>query len=252
MVPRSLKRSRDTLASIRRRPTVQPCEACSTMQLLSPADRPREKLRRTGVAALGDNELLALVLGTGTGGRGVMEVANALLTAFGGVHGLVRTDVTQLSRVPGIGRARAAQVAGALELGRRTLTSSPGQRVRIRRPRDAAQLLMPLYGARATELFGLVLLDSQHRVTKTTVVTVGSLNRTIVEPRDVFREALLGSAAAVVLFHTHPSGDPTPSDDDVMLTRRLIAAGVLMGVAVVDHLVIGDVTYWSFKENGRI
>lgn len=222
------------------------------MHLLSPADRPREKLRRHGAAALGDNELLALVLGTGAGGNGVLDIANTLLATCSGIHGLVRADVSQMSRVQGIGRARAAQVAAALELGRRSLVPSPGERVRIQTPGDVARLLMPVYGARATELFGLVLLDTKHRVLKTTVVTVGSLNRTIVEPRDVFREALLGSAAAVVLFHTHPSGDPLPSADDVALTRRLAAAGVLMGVEVVDHLVVGDVSYWSFKENGRL
>lgn len=222
------------------------------MLLLSPDDRPREKLRQHGASALGDNELLAVVLGTGSGGRGVLDVANALLKATGGVHGLVRAGQSELARVSGIGPARAAQVAAAIELGRRTLARAPGMRVPIRMPRDAAELLMPLYGGRATELFGILLLDSRHRVLKTSVVSEGTLNRTIVEPRDVFREALFGSAAAVVLFHTHPSGDPAPSADDDLLTRRLAAAGVLMGVEVVDHLVLGDVCYFSFKENGRL
>lgn len=222
------------------------------MQRLSPDDRPREKLRRHGAGALGDNELVALVIGTGAGGSGALEVANGLLEACGGLHGLVRADQDAMARVMGIGRARAAQVAAALELGRRSLTRAPAARVPIRRPRDAAQVLMPAYGARATELFGLMLLDAKHRVIRTTVIAAGTLNRTIVEPRDVFREALVGSAAAVVLFHTHPSGDPNPSDDDHLLTRRLAAAGTLMGVEVVDHIVLGDVSYWSFKENGRL
>ncbi len=222
------------------------------MLLLSPADRPREKLRRHGAAALGDNELIALVIGTGTGGGGALEVANALLRSRGGLHGLLRSTPDEMARVAGIGPARGAQIAAALELGRRTLAHAPGARVRIRTPQDAAAFLMPSYGARPTELFGVVLLDSQHRVLRTTVLTMGTLNATIVEPRDVFREALLGSAAALVLFHNHPSGDPTPSADDEALTRRLAAAGVLMGVQVVDHIVIGDVRYCSFKEMGRL
>lgn len=219
---------------------------------LSPDDRPREKLRQHGARALGDNELLAIVLGTGTGGRDVLDVANGALLTCGGVHGLLRATLDELSRVPGLGRARAAQITAALELGRRTLSHSPGERVRIAAPADAARLLLPMYPARGRELFGLVLLDSKHRVLRTTVVAAGTLNRTIVEPRDVFREALLGAAAAVVLFHTHPSGDPTPSPDDDQLTRRLAAAGVLMGIDVIDHIVLGEVSYCSFKEMGRL
>lgn len=222
------------------------------MRLLSPDDRPREKLWRLGPRSLGDNELLALVLGTGTGRRGALDVANAALSACGGVHGLVRATVDEMARVPGIGPARAAQVSAAVELGRRTLTEPVERRVLIQSPADAARLLMPRYAGRGSELFGLLLLDTKHRVLRTTVVAIGTLNRTIVEPRDVFREALLGSAAAVVLFHTHPSGDPQPSDDDDHLTRRLAAAGVLMGIDVIDHLVLGDVSYWSFKEMGRL
>lgn len=222
------------------------------MPRISPGDRPREKLCRHGAKVLGDNELLALVIGTGTGGRGALDVANALLDSCGGLHGVVRASVSELSRVRGIGSARAAQVAAALEIGRRSLTREPGGRLPIAGPADAAQVLLPAYGGRPTELFGLLLLDARHRVMKTAVVAVGSLNRTIVEPREVFREALVASAAAVVLFHTHPSGDPAPSEDDFLLTRRLVAAGTLLGVHVVDHLVLGEVRYWSFKEHGRL
>lgn len=132
------------------------------------------------------------------------------------------------------------------------MTHAPSARVRLRTPREAAEYLLPTFGARAAEQFGIVLLDSQHRVLKTTVVTSGSLNATIVQPRDVFREAILGAAAAVVAFHNHPSGDPSPSPDDVELTRRLAAAGALMGIDVVDHVVLGDARYCSFKEMGQL
>jgi len=112
--------------------------------------------------------------------------------------------------------------------------------------------LLPAFGSRTAEQFGVVLLDTKHRVIRTAIVASGSLNATVVQPRDVYREAILGAAAAVVVFHNHPSGDPTPSPDDFALTRRLIAAGVLIGVDLVDHLILGDVRYWSFKEMGKL
>jgi DNA repair protein RadC len=222
------------------------------MITLSPDDRPREKLGRHGAAALGDNELVALVLGSGSGRAGALDVSNDLLRARGGLHGLARSTCDELAQVSGIGTARAARIVAALELGRRTLTHAPGARVLLRTPRDAAAFLLPTYGSRPTELFGVVLLDAKHRVLRTTVVAMGTLNATVVEPRDVFREAILGSAAAIVVFHNHPSGDPSPSPEDEALTRRLVAVGALMGIDVVDHVVLGDVRYCSFKEMGRL
>jgi len=222
------------------------------MKELAPNDRPREKLLQRGVAALGDNELVALILGSGCRRTGALAVANELLASRGGLHGLVRSTSDELARVAGIGRAKAAQLLGAIELGRRTLTQAPSARVRFRSPGDAAAFLLPTFGGRATEQFGVVLLDTKHRVLRTTVIAVGTLNSTIVEPRDVFREAVLGSAAALVAFHNHPSGDPSPSPDDVELTRRLAAAGALIGIDVVDHVILGDVRYCSFKEMGRL
>lgn len=222
------------------------------MKGLSPDDRPREKLLRNGPTALGDNELVALVLGIGTRGADALGVANELLRRRGGVHGLARSSADELSQVVGIGRARAAQLVAAVELGRRVAARGPSARVQLRSPHDAAAYLLPTFGARAVEQFGIVLLDSKHRVLRTTVVASGTLNSTIVQPRDVFREAMLGAAAAIVVFHNHPSGDPSPSPDDVELTRRLRAAGVLMGIEVVDHIVLGDARYCSLKEMGQL
>ena len=218
------------------------------MKELAPTDRPREKLVRHGAAALGDNELVALVLGTGGRRGSALTVANGLLTAQGGLHGLARSTCDDLARIAGVGRAKAAQVLAALELGRRTLTRRPHARMRLATPREAAAFLMPTFGSRPAEQFGIVLLDTKHRVLRTTVLTLGSLNASVVEPRDVFREAALGGAAAIVAFHNHPSGDPSPSPDDVELTRRLAAAGTLMGIDLVDHIILGDVRYCSFKE----
>jgi DNA repair protein RadC len=219
---------------------------------LAPGDRPREKLLRHGTAALGDNELVALILGSGRPRTGALQVANELLTARGGLHGLTRSSADELARVGGIGPAKAAQVLAALELGRRTLAHAPGARVQLRTPRDAAAYLLPAFGSRPVEQFGVVLLDAKHRVIRTTVVTIGTLNTTIVQPRDVFREAMLGAATALVAFHNHPSGDPTPSPEDQDLTRRLVAAGVVMGIDLVDHIVLGDSRYCSFKEMGKL
>jgi DNA repair protein RadC len=222
------------------------------MNDLSPDDRPREKLLRHGAAALGDNELVALVVGTGHGRRDALAIANELLTAQGGLHALVRSSCDELARVPGVGTAKAARLLAALELGRRTLAHAPAARVQLRSPREAAAYLLPAFGSRAVEHFGIVLLDSKHRVIRTTVVAIGTLNSTVVQPRDVFREAMLGSAAAIVVFHNHPSGDPGPSPDDMELTRRLTSAGRLVGIDVVDHIVLGDLRYCSLKEMGAL
>ena len=148
--------------------------------------------------------------------------------------------------------ARAAQIVAALELGRRTLTHAPAERPQLANPGAAAAYLLPRFGGKAMEQFGMVLLDTKHRVVRTTVLAVGTRNMLCVEPRDIFREAVVGGATAIVVFHNHPSGDPTPSPDDVVLTRRIVAAGVLMGVDVVDHLVLGDVRYYSFRESRQL
>jgi DNA repair protein RadC len=221
------------------------------MKDLSPDDRPREKLRRHGAAALGDNELVALVLGSGRRRLDALGVANELLRARGGLHGLARSTCDDLTPIAGVGPAKAVQLLAALEVGRRTLTHAPGDRLQLRSPRAAAEYLLPSFGSRSTEHFGVVLLDSKYRVLRTTVVAIGTLNSAAVEPREVFREAIIGAAAAIVVFHNHPSGDPTPSTDDEELTRRLRAAGTLVGIDLVDHVVLGDARYCSLKEMGR-
>jgi DNA repair protein RadC len=222
------------------------------MKTIAPHDRPREKLRRHGAAALGDNELVAIVIGNGQAKASALDLANAILDSAGGVEYLARAMHEDLTRVPGIGSARAAQVLAAIELGRRTLTRVGRQRVQVTGPRAVAELLLPIYGNRPVEQFGVVLLDTKHRVMRTTIVTVGTLDSSIVHPREIFREATAAGAAAIVVFHNHPSGDPEPSEDDVALTRRLIAAGVLMGIEVIDHVILANVRYCSMKEERYI
>lgn len=219
------------------------------MKDVAPYERPREKLARLGAAGLGDNELLALVLGTGGRGADALDLANGVLQSLGGLHGLMRADFGELRRVPGVASARAAQIVAALELGRRTLAHRGADRPRLSTPRDLANHLLPQYGALAVEHFGLVMLDTKHRVIRIKIVSIGSLDTTVVHPREVFREAASASASAIVLFHNHPSGDPTPSEDDLLLTTRMVRAGEVMGIDVVDHLILAAHRYYSLVES---
>ena len=222
------------------------------MKDLSPDDRPREKLLRLGPRALGDNELVALVVGNGYRRSSALGVSNELLARCGGLHGLVRSTCDELMLVAGIGRAKAVQIVAAVELGRRTLMRAPNARLQIRSPRDAAAYLLPAFGSAPAEQLGVVLLDTKHRVLRTSIVAVGALNATGVLPREVFREATHAGAAAVVVFHNHPSGDPSPSPDDLEFTRHLAAAGALLGIDMVDHIILGEARYCSFKEMGQL
>jgi DNA repair protein RadC len=222
------------------------------MKHVPTSDRPREKLDRVGPSGLGDNELVAIVVGSGSRRMGVLEVANAILTAVSGLHGLTRVSRDDLLRVPGVGQARAAQILAAVELGRRTLLRSAQERAQIMSPRDAALILMPEFGAARVEQFGVMLLDTKYRVIRTKLLSVGTLDASVVHPREVFREAVAAGAAALVLFHNHPSGDPSPSRDDEDLTRRLVAAGDVMGIEVADHLILADTRYCSFREAKKL
>jgi DNA repair protein RadC len=222
------------------------------MKEVAPHDRPREKLERLGPSALGDNELLALVIGSGSRTRDVLELSNLVLEQCGGLHGLTRAAAADLRRIPGVGGARAAQVLAAVELGRRTLVRTPAERPQLNTPRQLASYLLPQHGSRPVEQFGIVLLDTKHRLLQIKLISTGSLDSTMAHPREVFRDAIAGRAAAIVLFHNHPSGDPSPSADDVALTRQLVYAGHVVGIDVLDHLILADQRYYSFMEAGQI
>jgi DNA repair protein RadC len=145
----------------------------------------------------------------------------------------------------------AAQVLAAIELGRRSVVRSEDGRPQMSSPKTVAAYLLPQFGSGSVEQFGVLLLDTKHRVLRASVLSVGTLDASVVHPREVFREATAAGAAAIVLFHNHPSGDPEPSDDDVKLTDRMAAAGVLMGIGVLDHVILGDASYYSFREQRR-
>jgi len=221
------------------------------MNDLAPEDRPREKMERAGAGALGDNELVALLIGHGPAGTSALTLANRVLRAAGGTHGLTRITLDELAAVPGMGRVLAGRVLAAIELGRRTLVRQRPARDRIASANEAALVLLPQHGAHAEERFGVMLLDSRFRLIRTQLVSVGSLDGSSAHPREVFRAAVRAGAAAIIAFHNHPSGDPTPSDDDYALTARLLAAGEVVGVQLLDHLILADGRYCSMVETLR-
>lgn len=218
------------------------------MKHLAPHDRPREKLVRTGVESLGDNELLAVLIGHGSGGSSAVESAEDVLAMAGGVHGLPTLRREQLERVTGIGPAQAGRILAAVEIGRRTLTTPEGERPQFLSATALGAFLLPRYGAYPVERFGVLLLDTRYRLIATRLLSVGTLDSSMAHPREVLREALLAAAPVIVAFHSHPSGDPTPSRDDVQLTRRLQAAADLMGVLLLDHVVLARTSYSSMRK----
>ena len=222
------------------------------MKTIALHDRPREKLERLGAGGLGDNELLAIVLGYGNPGISALDLANTVLAAVGGLEGLARATGDDLRRIRGIGSTRAGQLVAAVEIGRRTLLRRREGRPQILTALDAARILAPQFGTQPVEQFGVLLLDTKHRVLRTTRLSVGTLDASIVHPREVFRAAASAGAAALVLFHNHPSGDPTPSDDDIALTRRLVRAGDLMGIAVLDHIIVAENAFASLRERNEL
>lgn len=214
------------------------------------AERPRERLARVGPGGLSSRELLAAVLGTGARGASALDVADGLLEA--GLHGLAARSLPELENVHGVGRAKAARLLAAFELGARLATEAGGVAASLQSPAEAARYLLPRYSPRPVETFGLLALDARHRLRREAVISVGCLTASLVHPREVFQEAVVSRAAAIVLFHNHPSGDPEPSAEDLALTRRLAAAGSLMGIEVLDHLVLGAGRYVSLKERGAL
>jgi DNA repair protein RadC len=213
-------------------------------------DRPREKLARVGAEALGDNELVALVLGSGTRSRGALLVAHDVIEAADGVQGLVRIGLDELCRIPGVGPSRAAGVLAAVELGRRALFGDRDERPQMLSTNDVVNYLAPRYAGFGVERFGVMLLDQKQRVIRSVILSTGTIEGSISHPRDAFRAAMLAQASSVVAFHNHPSGDPSPSAADRLVTRRLQEAGELIGIGLIDHIILGDKTYFSFRTEG--
>lgn len=222
------------------------------MRALPRETRPRERLQMAGPQALGTTELLAILLGTGSRGRGVVPLAEHLLSTFGSLQDLSQARLEELDRVGGMGPAKAATLLAAFELGKRACAPSPQTRPAIHSPGDGARLLIPLMRFLDREHFRAILLNTRHEVLAVAEVAVGNLDSAPVHPREVFKEAVRRSAAAVIVAHNHPSGNPEPSADDLAITQRLCAAGRVVGIDVLDHLIIGNGNYVSLRERGAI
>jgi DNA repair protein RadC len=217
-----------------------------------PDDRPRERLERAGPESLTTPELMAILFRTGTRDRNAVQVAEELFRTLGGLSGLANATLEQLSSAHGVGRVKAIEVKAAIELGKRLSATSEEVRPVIRGPSDVANLLMADLRYEVREHLVALLLDARNQVRQIRRVSTGTLTESLVHPREVFHEAIRFSANAIILAHNHPSGDPSPSPQDIATTRRLLAAGQVVGIDVLDHVVIGDGRWVSLKEHGLL
>ncbi len=222
-----------------------------TIHDLPASERPRERLQQFGVEALSAQELLALILGRGIAGESVMVTAQRLLSQFGSLKGMGNASVEELAQVKGIGVAKASQLKAAFELTNRLEGHLEiGDKPLVKTPEDVADLVQSRLKGKKKEYFLALLLDTRNHLIRVAEISIGSLDSNIVHPREVFKEAISASAASAIFVHNHPSGDPEASEDDVGLTRRLVEAGEIMGVEVLDHIIIGDKKYLSLKREG--
>ncbi len=213
-------------------------------------ERPRERMLRYGASGMSNAELLAILLRTGTRSESAVTLSQRLLLESGGLRGLSDRSVEQLCERRGVGPAKALQLLAALELGRRMARTELGASPIIRSPEDVSTLLMEDLRYLQQEHFVVLFLNTKNRVVGQETLSVGSLNAAIVHPREVFRAAVKRSAASIICVHNHPSGDPTPSFEDIQLTNRLTEAGHIIGIEVLDHIIIGDRRFVSMKERG--
>jgi DNA repair protein RadC len=224
-----------------------------TVHDLPLSERPRERLSKLGSEALSSQEILALILGRGTKGESVIITAQKLLTKFGNLKNLASASIEELTQIKGIGPAKAAQIKATYELVKR-LENFPDEtnKVTVKSPEDAIKTARALLKGKKKEHFLVMCLDTRNHLIKTNVVSIGSLDCSIVHPREVYKEAISSSAASVIFIHNHPSGDPTPSEDDIKITKRLIEAGEIVGIEVLDHIVICDSEHISMKNKNLI
>jgi DNA repair protein RadC len=222
------------------------------MAHLPAGERPRERLYWNGPGALADAELLALQLGSGTGSRGAVEVAREMLATYGSLAEVARREASELARVRGVGPSKAARLAATFELTRRLRARQPGTRVRLAAPAEVYTAYASLMEDLKHEVFRVALLDAQNRLLRDRIISEGTLSASLVHPREVFKPAILESAAALILLHNHPSGDPAPSQEDIRLTRQLVECGRLLDFRVHDHVIIGQGAFVSLAQRGII
>lgn len=224
-----------------------------TIHDLPPEERPRERLQHLGAEALSSQELLALIIGRGIAGRSALGIAQDLISRFGNVRAIGEATLEELAALRGIGLAKAAQLNACFALGKRQdLDNERVKRFDIRNPEAVVKAIRSSIKDKAKEHFKLLLLNARNHVIAIVTVSVGTLNASLVHPREVFKEAIQHSAASVVLTHNHPSGDLVPSDEDLALTRRLVDAGRLLGIEVLDHIIVTQKAHMSFREKGLL
>jgi DNA repair protein RadC len=223
-----------------------------TIKDLPPSERPRERLLARGAAKLSNADLLAILIRSGTKQDTAVQVAERLLATVGGLHELTRCSVKDLDDIKGLGPAKTVTLLAAVELAKRLSTQMHGDAPTVTSPGDAAGLVMEELRHNLREHFMAVLLDTKNKVMGIEEISIGSLNTSLVHPREVFRPAIRKACASIILIHNHPSGDPTPSREDLDVTKRLCEAGRLIGIEVLDHIVIGDGKFVSFREKGLL
>lgn len=213
-------------------------------------ERPRERLKKFGAQSLSNVELLAILLRTGAAGLSALDLAGAILARFQSLNEIAAAEIGELSQIKGMGLSKAVQLLAAFELGRRLQISELSSSPRISSPGDVAELVMPRLRFLKQEHFLVIHLNTKNKILSEETISKGTLDSSLVHPREVFKTAVKNSSAALILVHNHPSGDPQPSNDDINLTRRLKEAGELMGIPILDHLIIGDNKYISLREEG--
>jgi len=227
-------------------------ESSFTVRDLPRQERPRERLQKFGPEALSAQELLALVIGRGIPNKSVMNIAQELLAKFGNVKAIGQATIEELSQIKGIGLAKAAQIKACFELGKREDLEPEVKDFDVKNPEGVVKAIRASIQDKAKEHFKLILLNPRNKIIGISTISVGTLNASLVHPREVFKDAIKHSAASVVLAHNHPSGDPEPSEDDLTITKRLTEAGKILGVEVMDHIIIAKNGFFSFKERGLI
>ncbi|MGB9929871.1 MAG: RadC family protein [Methanosarcina sp.] len=214
-------------------------------------ERPRERLIRNGPESLSNAELLGVVLRTGSREENVVNLCSRIFGEYN-IRQLSLANISRLMQIHGVGKAKAAQIAAVFELARRLETYVEEPKRKICSPRDVYTLMYPKMREQKKEKFITLYLDTKNQILKEEVVSIGSLNASIVHPREVFKSALMESSASVIMIHNHPSGDPSPSKEDIMVTEKLIEGGKLLGIDVLDHIIIGDGRYVSLKDEGFV
>lgn len=214
------------------------------------ADRPRERMLEIGPEGLSNAELLAIILRTGSTNESVFQLAHKVLAELEMLHNLQEITIEELTMIRGIGPAKAIQIKAAIELGRRVYRNIEDEKITIRSPRDVANYLIEELRYLKKEHFIAVLLDTKNKVIAKETISIGTLNSSIVHPREVFKPAIKKSVSAIIVVHNHPSGDPTPSREDIEVTKRLIKAGEIVGIDLLDHIIIGGSDFFSLKDKG--